>query len=140
MATFKTFEDIEAWQRSRELTNSIYKVTAQGTFARDFGLRNQMGKASVSIMSNIAEGFERSGTREFLQFLATTKGSGGEVRAQLYVALDQGYVEQAIFDDLSQSIIRICMMLSGLITYLSRTDLKEPSSNVRILTLKPEGS
>jgi four helix bundle protein len=124
MATFKTFEDIEAWQRSRALTRSIYNVTSQGTFARDFGLRNQIRKASVSIMSNIAEGFERSGTREFIQFLATAKGSAGEVRAQLYVALDQGYVEQAIFDDLSQSIIKISMMLSGLITYLSRTDFK----------------
>ena len=86
MATFKTFEDIEAWQRSRALTKSIYKVTSQGTFARDFGLRDQIRKASVSIMSNIAEGFERSGTKEFIQFLATAKGSAGEVRAQLYVA------------------------------------------------------
>ena len=124
MATFKTFEDIEAWQRSRALTNSIYKVTSQGTFARDFGLRDQIRKASVSIMSNIAEGFERSGTREFIQFLATAKGSAGEVRAQLYVALDQGYVEQAIFDDLSQSIIERSLMLSGLIAYLSRTNFK----------------
>jgi four helix bundle protein len=81
MATFKTFEDIEAWQRSRELTNSIYKVTSRGRFARYFGLRNQIRKASVSIMSNIAEGFERSGTREFIQFLATAKGSAGEVSA-----------------------------------------------------------
>lgn len=68
MATFQTFEDIEAWQRSRELTKSIYKITSQGTFARDFGLRDQIRKASVSIMSNIAEGFERSGTREFIRF------------------------------------------------------------------------
>ena len=82
-------------------------------------------------MSNIAEGFERSGTREFIQFLATAKGSAGEVRAQLYVALDQGYVEQAIFDDLSQSIIKISMMLSGLITYLNRTNFKGTKFNVR---------
>jgi four helix bundle protein len=138
MATFKSFEDIEAWQRSRVLTTSIYKITSQGTFARDFGLRDQIRKASVSIMSNIAEGFERSGTREFIQFLATAKGSAGEVRAQLYVALDQGYVEQSIFDELSQSVIKISMMLSGLITYLAEQILKEPSSNVRIRTLNPE--
>ena len=81
MATFKSFEDIEAWQRSRVLTTSIYKITSQGTFARDFGLRDQIRKASVSIMSNIAEGFERSGTGEFIQFLATAKGSAGEVSA-----------------------------------------------------------
>ena len=124
MATFKTFEDIEACQRSRVLAKSIYKVTSQGTFARDFGLRDQIRKASVSIMSNIAEGFERSGTKEFIQFLATAKGSAGEVRAQLYVALDQGYVEQSIFDDLSQSVIKISRMLNGLITCLSRTNFK----------------
>src|SRR6185503_14984057 len=90
MATFKTFEDIEAWQQSRKLTKSIYEITSQGTFARDFVLHDQIRKASVSIMSNIAEGFERSGTKEFIQFLATAKGSAGEVRAQSYVALDQG--------------------------------------------------
>ena len=124
MATFKSFEDIEAWQRSRVLTTSIYKITSQGTFAKDFGLRNQIRKASVSIMSNIAEGFERSGTKEFIQFLATAKGAAGEVRAQLYVALGQGYVDQSIFDDLSQSITKVSMMLSGLIKYLSRTNFK----------------
>ena len=124
MATFKKFEDIEAWQRSRELTKAIYEVTSQGTFARDFGLRDQIRKASVSIMSNIAEGFERSGTKEFIQFLATAKGSAGEVRAQLYVALDQGYVEQPVFNELNQLVIKISMMLSGLMTYLRRTTFR----------------
>ena len=124
MASFKTFEDIEAWQISRKLTKAIYDVTAQGPFARDFGLKDQVRKASVSIMSNIAEGFERNGTREFIQFLATAKGSAGEVRAQLYVALDQGYVEQLLFDDLIQLITKISRMLSGLMSYLNRTNLK----------------
>jgi four helix bundle protein len=124
MATFKTFEDIEPWQISRQLTKSIYNVTSQGSFARDFGLKDQIRKASVSIMSNIAEGFERNGTREFIQFLATAKGSAGEVRAQLYVALDQGYVDRSVFDDLSSSIIQISKMLSGLMSYLNRTNLK----------------
>ena len=123
MATFKTFEDIEAWQRSRELTKAIYEVTSQGTFARDFGLKDQIRKASVSIMSNIAEGFERSGNKEFIQFLATAKGSAGEVRAQLYVALDQGYVEQSVFRELNQSATKISM-LSGLMRYLRSTDIK----------------
>ncbi len=124
MASFKTFEDIEAWQISRKLTKAIYDVTAQGPFARDFGLKDQVRKASVSIMSNIAEGFERNGTREFIQFLATAKGSAGEVRAQLYVALDQGYVDQSLFDDLIQLITKISRMLSGLMSYLNRTNLK----------------
>ncbi len=92
MATFKKFEDIKAWQKSRELTNEIYEATAQGDFARDFGLKDQIRRAAVSIMSNIAEGFERSGTGEFVQFLAIAKGSSGEVRSQLYVALDQQYL------------------------------------------------
>ena len=124
MATFKTFEDMESWQQSRKLTKSIYKVTSQGAFARDFGLRDQIRKASVSIMSNIAEGFERSGTKEFIQFLATAKGSAGEVRAQLYVALDQGYVEQPDFNELNQSLIKISKQLTGLMTYLRRTSFK----------------
>ena len=75
-------------------------------------------------MSNIAEGFERSGNKEFIQFLATAKGSAGEVRAQLYVALDQGYVEQSVFRELNQSATKISMMLSGLMRYLRSTDIK----------------
>ena len=124
MATFRAFEDIEAWQQSRKLTKAIYEFTSPGKFARDFGLHDQIRKASVSIMSNIAEGFERSGTKEFIQFLATAKGSAGEVRAQLYVALDQGYIDQSSFEDLYQSIVKISRMLKGLITYLRSTSLK----------------
>jgi hypothetical protein len=74
MATFKTFEEITVWQKSRELTKLIYDATTRGNFARDYALRDQIRRASVSIMSNIAEGFERSGTAEFNQFLATAKG------------------------------------------------------------------
>ena len=136
MATFKTFEDIEPWQRSRELTKAIYEVTSQGTFASDFGLKDQIRKASVSIMSNIAEGFERSGNKEFIQFLATAKGSAGEVRAQLYVALDQGYVEQSVLRELSQSATKISMMLSGLMRYLRSTDYRDQVQKVGILNLR----
>ncbi len=87
MSSFKSFEEIESWQKARELTRKVYAVSNQGAFTKDFGLRDQIRRASVSIMSNIAEGFERDGNREFLQFLAVAKGSSGEVRAQLYVAL-----------------------------------------------------
>ena len=86
------FEDIESWKKARALTNEIYQATASGQFVRDFGLKDQIRRASVSVLSNIAEGFERGGDKEFLQFLAVAKGSCGEVRAQLYVALDQGYL------------------------------------------------
>ena len=82
MATFHRFEDIESWKKARELTTLIYKITSIGNFARDFGLRDQIRRASVSIASNIAEGFERDGTKEFVQFLYIAKGSAGEVKTQ----------------------------------------------------------
>lgn len=94
MARLERFEDLEAWKTARELTNSIYQTTASGDFARDFGLRDQIRRASVSVLSNIAEGFERDGNKEFLQFLSLAKGSCGEVRAQLYIALDQRYIKE----------------------------------------------
>ena len=90
----KNFEDIESWRKARKLTNDIYQTTATGKFMRDFGLKDQIRRASVSILSNIAEGFERGGDKEFSQFLGIAKGSCGEVRAQLYVALDQDYLSQ----------------------------------------------
>src|SRR5712692_3546427 len=124
MATFKTFEQIDAWQKSRELTKEIYRITRQRNFARDFGLRDQIRRASVAIMSNIAEGFERSGTGEFTQFLSTAKGSAGEVRAQLYVALDQEYLPREAFDILSANAAQISRMISGLMKYLRQSGIK----------------
>ena len=91
MAKIKKFEDIESWKRARILTKQIYEITSMGKFGRDFGLEDQIRRAAVSVLSNIAEGFERGGDQEFLQFLAVAKGSCGELRAQLYVALDQEY-------------------------------------------------
>ncbi len=95
MATIKRFEDIEAWQEARELVRELYRITSAGPFARDFGLKDQVRRAGVSIMSGIAEGFERDGNKEFLQFLSISKGSCGEVRSDLYVAEDQGYLKHA---------------------------------------------
>ncbi len=100
MATFHRFEDIESWKKARELTTLIYKITSIGNFARDFGLRDQIRRASVSIASNIAEGFERDGTKEFVQFLYIAKGSAGEVKTQLYLALDLEYITQPDFNSL----------------------------------------
>ena len=124
MATFTRFEDIAAWQRARELTKEIYNLTSKTDFSRDFGLKDQIRRASVSIMSNIAEGFERSGTGEFAHFLATAKGSAGEVRSQLYVALDQKYILPAVFAQLSSSVAEISKMIAGLMDYLKRSGLK----------------
>lgn len=124
MATFKSFEEIESWQKARELTREIYTISNQGAFAKDFGLRDQIRRASVSILSNIAEGFERDGNREFLQFLAVAKGSSGEVRAQLYVALDQDYIDKNIFESLSAISIEIGSLIGGLMNYLRKSDMK----------------
>lgn len=124
MATFERFEDISAWQKSRELTREVYSVTGRGTFAKDFGLKDQIRRASVSIMSNIAEGFERSGTGEFSQFLATAKGSAGEVRSQLYVAFDQAYIGKEGFESLTSSATQISRMISGLMSYLRKSGVK----------------
>jgi len=93
----EAFEDLIAWQKARELTRKIYRVTRQGAFAKDYGLSGQIQGASVSIMSNIAEGFERGNPREFHQFLSIAKASCAEVRSQLYVALDAEYLDDAGF-------------------------------------------
>ena len=124
MATISKFEDIEAWQLAREMTKTIYAISNDGAFARDFGLRDQIRRASVSIMSNIAEGFERGGDKEFFQFVSLAKGSSGEVRAQLYVALDAGYIDQQTFNRLSDMATQINRMLAGLMKYLRRSELK----------------
>jgi four helix bundle protein len=114
----KKFEDIESWKKARKLTKEIYEATATGKFLRDFALKDQIRRASVSILSNIAEGFERGGDKEFSQFLGIAKGSCGEVRAQLYVALDQGYLSQESFDTLSTHAVEVSELLSGFTRYL----------------------
>ncbi len=119
----KKFEDLESWKKARKLTNGVYEATAAGSFTRDFGLKDQIRRASISILSNIAEGFERGGDREFLQFLAIAKGSCGEVRAQLYIALDQGHLSQELFERLFNNADEIGRMISGLMKYLSRSEL-----------------
>ena len=124
MATFKKFEEIGAWQKARELTKEIYQVTTHGAFGRDYSLKDQIRRASVSIMSNIAEGFERSGTSEFGHFLSTAKGSAGEVRSQLYVALDQEYLTQDVFEKLLANASEISRMISGLMTYRRQSGIK----------------
>ena len=92
MATIKRFEEIIAWQEARKLASMIYSLTSVGEFARDFGLRDQVRRAAVSVGSNIAEGFERNGNKEFEKFLWIAKGSVGEVISQLYTAIDVGYI------------------------------------------------
>jgi len=128
MATITRFEDIRAWQTARQLTNAIYDMTEQGRFARDYGLRNQIQRASVSVMSNIAEGFESRTQARFIDFLGHAKGSAGEVRAQLYIALDRGYITQAQFDGAYELAERAARQIHGFMTYL---ESKRGSRRVR---------
>ncbi|MDA8189845.1 MAG: four helix bundle protein [Dehalococcoidales bacterium] len=118
MAKIEKFEDIEAWQKARELSKAIYTVTGEGAFARDFGLRDQIRRAAVSVMSNIAEGFDRGGSRELIQFLFIAKGSAAEVQAQLYVALDAGYMKQERFQQLYELVGDTSRLIGGFIRYL----------------------
>jgi four helix bundle protein len=98
----RTFEELEIWKTARRLAQEVYALSKNPQFSKDYGLRNQR-RASVSIMSNVAEGFERGGNQEFTQYLYVAKASCGEVRSQLYVALDQEYVDQKTTDDCSPS-------------------------------------
>jgi four helix bundle protein len=124
MATFKRFEDIEAWQQARVLVNEICFLTNNGKFSRDFSLCDQIKRAGYSIMNNIAEGHERDGNREFKQFLSVSKGSTGEVKSMLYVSKDQGYIDEITFKRLYDLSSRIGAMVFGLIKYLKKTSRK----------------
>jgi len=127
MPTIQRFEEIHAWQTARALTRRIYTLSNQSTFAHDYGLRDQIRRAAVSIMSNIAEGFESDTQALFIKYLGYAKASSGEVRAQLYVALDAGYLTELQFQDLFDPADKCSRQLSRFITYL-RT---HPSGAVR---------
>ena len=118
MARIGCFEDIEAWQDARILVKNIYEATAQGRFARDFGLRDQIQRAAISAMSNIAEGFERGSNKDFVRFLYMAKGSAGEVRSQLYAAIDLNYLEEQKANELIRLAQVISRRISAFIKYL----------------------
>ena len=118
MTTIERFEDLDVWQKAKELTNLVYSQSSSGMFSRDFGLRDQMRRAAVSVMSNIAEGFESQTQVLFIQYLERAKGSAGEVRAQLYIARDQGYISEEEFSKIL-SLAEICSkQLARFIQYL----------------------
>ena len=108
------FEELIAWQKARGLANAIYLLTSQGFFSRDFGLRDQVQRAAVSVMSNIAEGFERGGPAEFHQFLVIATASCAELRAQLYIALDIGYIDQEKFNETMKLAEEVARLVGGL--------------------------
>lgn len=122
MAKLNSFEEIIAWQKSRELNAEIYRITNENElFTKDYGLRDQMRRASISISSNIAEGFERETTKEFIRFLYIAKASAGEFRSQLYLASDLGYISNDDFQTLNLKVNDISKLLSGFIKYLAGT-------------------
>ncbi len=110
----KKFEDLIAWQKSRVLVREVYRLTGKQNFRRDFGLTDQIRRAAVSVMSNIAEGFDRGSRAEFHQFLVIAKGSCAEVRSQIYIALDAGYLEQKEFQQLNTLANEVARIVGGL--------------------------
>ncbi len=122
----KRFEDIKAWQQARKLTQSIYQHSFEAPFTHDFALKDQIRRASGSIMDNIAEGFARNGNREFIQHISIAKASAAEVQSQLYRALDCQYLTQAQFDQLYQQADHIAAMLTNLMKYLKNSPQKGP--------------
>ncbi len=127
------FEDLVAWQRARVLTRTIYCVTRTGPLSSDRALASQLQRASVSIMANIAEGFERGGRSEFHQFLSMAKASCAETRSLLYVALDAEYIDQQTFDELMASANEVARIVGGL-----RTAVARQRSEQRNKVLSPE--
>ena len=124
MPTITRFEDIEAWQLGRELKRAIYACSKSGEFARDFALKDQIRRAAMSVTANIAEGFERDGNREFIQFLSTSKGSCGELQDHLYTALDEGYVTQQQFDELYAKAAEVARKTGAFMNYLKQSELR----------------
>ncbi len=124
MATILKFEDIVAWQKALELSDLIYEHSNKDKFSKDFGLRDQMRRASVSVVSNIAEGFEREGNNQFIYFLLVAKASAGELRAQMYVARNQKYITTEEFEKLNNKVLEVSKTISGFISYL-RTQKKK---------------
>ena len=118
MASVKKFEDLEIWQLSRELVKDVYKLTRQKEFSKDYGLKGQIRRSSVSVMNNISEGFESRTVKLFIDYLGRSKGSCGETRSAFYVALDCSYISKEEFDELYILTTKISAKIQNLIQYL----------------------
>ena len=124
MATIKNFEDLECWQMARELSKKVYELTYKERFSKDFSLVNQIRDSSSSAMDNIAEGFDRGGKKEFIQFLFISRGSVSEVISQLYRTIDQKYITDIEFNDTRTLAIETRKKITGIINYLKGTGYK----------------
>jgi four helix bundle protein len=137
MPTVKRFEDLHVWQSARELVKMVYEDTRQSDFSRDFGLRDQIQRAAISVMSNIAEGFSTGSDAEFVRFLGIARRSNSEVQSQTYVALDLEYIPQERFQNLYEKANHIERQLNSLISYLAKSrhaSIKEPASEYTIIS------
>jgi four helix bundle protein len=135
MGKFKSFEEITSWQKARQFNKRIYEVTENQNFKRDFDLVRQIRRASISISSNISEGFERNTDKEFIHFLYIAKASAGEVRSQLYLASDLNYIEKVEFEELFKNVSDISKLISGFIKYLNDSQ-KSKSNKVEPFNIK----
>jgi four helix bundle protein len=124
MATYKSFEELDIWKKARALANRIYALTCQGSFARDYSLKDQINRSSGSIMDNIAEGFERGGNKEFVMFLSYSKGSAAEVRSQAYRAFDRKHIDEITFNEVRDETLVLSKMISGFMGYLQTSNHK----------------
>jgi four helix bundle protein len=131
----KTFEDLHVWQDARLFVKSIYELTSREIFKKDYGLKEQIQRAAVSIMNNISEGFERDNNKEFRNFLGYAKGSAGEVRSMLYVALDLNYISRDEFDENYKRAVGIITQISNFKKYLRNYVVKENIKNVKSFIL-----
>ena len=126
--TIRQFEEIEGWKEARVLAAKIYETSNRGKFKGDFGLRDQIRRAAVSIMANIAEGFGRGGKPEFIRFLRISRASALETQSHLYIALDLGYLSEKEFETLHNQAIRVTRLVGGFINYLSCEGTEEPKN------------
>jgi len=131
MSAISRIEDIKAWQEARVLATSVYRITNTGAWAKDFGLRDQVRRAGVSIASNIAEGYARETDAEFARFLSIARGSANEVKTQLYIALDINYIDRKDFDEIYRQLDKICSMITNLMNYLRSGKSQVPTADRR---------
>ena len=124
MATIKDFEELQVWQQARQLSKKIFVLTLRDIFAKDFSLKDQIKRASGSIMDNIAEGFERDGKKEFINFLSFSKGSTGEVRSQLIRAFNYGYISENELNDLKSECKFLGKKIANFMEYLRNSEFK----------------
>ena len=132
----KSFEDLQVWQDTRKFVKSIYELTALDNFKKDYGLKDQIQRAAVSIMNNISEGFERDSNKEFMRFLSYSKGSAGEVRSMLYVAMDLEYISKNDFDDNYKEAVNIIKQISNFKKYLRNYAMTEKIKTVKLFILQ----